>query len=213
MNAIIIVAGGKGLRMGGDIPKQFLPIHGKPILMHTIERFLEFDPTMQIVLVLPKNQQDYWADLCQQYAFAPTLTIADGGEARFHSVKNGLAKVHPDVELVGVHDGVRPFVSVEVIQRCYDEARHSGAAIPVIDVFETIRHLTPAGSETVPRNEYKLVQTPQVFQASLLRQAYEQEFTEFFTDDASVVEALGHQVALVPGNRENIKITTPADLK
>ena len=213
MNTIIIVAGGKGLRMGGDIPKQFLPIHGKPILMHTIERFLEFDPTMQIVLVLPKNQQDYWAELCQQYAFAPALTIADGGEARFHSVKNGLAKVHPDVELVGVHDGVRPFVSVEVIQRCYDEARRSGAAIPVIDVFETIRHLTPTGSETVPRNEYKLVQTPQVFQASLLRQAYEQEFTEFFTDDASVVEALGHQVALVPGNRENIKITTPADLK
>ncbi len=213
MNAVIIVAGGKGLRMGGDIPKQFLPIHGKPILMHTIERFLEFDPSMQIVLVLPKDQQDYWAELCKQYAFAPVLTIADGGTARFHSVKNGLAIVHADVELVGVHDGVRPFVSVEVIQRCYDEARRSGAAIPVIDVFETIRHLTPRGSETVPRSEYKLVQTPQVFQTSLLRQAYEQEFTEFFTDDASVVEALGHQVALVPGNRENIKITTPADLK
>ncbi len=213
MNAVIIVAGGKGLRMGGDIPKQFLPIHGKPILMHTIERFLEFDSSMQIVLVLPKDQQDYWAELCKQYAFAPVLTIADGGTARFHSVKNGLSKVHADVELVGVHDGVRPFVSVEVIQRCYDEARRSGAAIPVIDVFETIRHLTPTGSETVPRSEYKLVQTPQVFQTSLLRQAYEQEFTEFFTDDASVVEALGHQVALVPGNRENIKITTPADLK
>ena len=213
MNAVIIVAGGKGLRMGGDIPKQFLPIHGKPILMHTIERFLEFDPSMQIVLVLPKDQQGYWAELCKQYAFAPALTIADGGMARFHSVKNGLAKVHADVELVGVHDGVRPFVSVEVIQRCYDEARRSGAAIPVIDVFETIRHLTPTGSETVPRSEYKLVQTPQVFQTPLLRQAYEQDFTEFFTDDASVVEALGHQVALVPGNRENIKITTPADLK
>ena len=106
MNAVIIVAGGKGLRMGGDIPKQFLPIHGKPILMHTIERFLEFDPSMQIVLVLPKDQQDYWAELCKQHAFAPVLTIADGGTARFHSVKNGLAKVHADVELVGVHDGV-----------------------------------------------------------------------------------------------------------
>ncbi|MBO4564107.1 MAG: 2-C-methyl-D-erythritol 4-phosphate cytidylyltransferase [Bacteroidaceae bacterium] len=213
LNSVIIVAGGKGLRMGGDIPKQFLVVNGKPILMHTIQRFYDFDPEMQIIVVLPKDQQTYWDNLCQQYHFNLPFTVADGGAERFHSVKNGLAKVKAEAALVGVHDGVRPYVAIDVIRRCYEAAATKGAAIPVTDVFETLRHLTPdGGSQTVPRGEYRLVQTPQVFQTDLLRKAYEQEFTSSFTDDASVVEALGYTITLVEGNRENIKITTKADL-
>ncbi|MBQ6966137.1 MAG: 2-C-methyl-D-erythritol 4-phosphate cytidylyltransferase [Bacteroidaceae bacterium] len=213
MNAVIIVAGGKGLRMGGDIPKQFLPIGGKPILMHTIERFLRYDTEMQVVLVLPQGQQEHWRGLCERYEFRLPHTVANGGETRFHSVKNGLALVADGVGLIGVHDGVRPFVSLGTIGACYGGAMRCGAVVPVIDVVETVRHMvSPEVSETVPRAEYKLVQTPQVFSAALLREAYRQPYTDFFTDDASVVERLGHRVSLVSGNRENIKITTPFDL-
>lgn len=218
--AVIIVAGGKGLRMGGDIPKQFLPVGGKPVLMRTIERFLTYDPTMQVVLVLPRDHQEYWHKLTGKYDFTLPFTLADGGDTRFHSVKNGLAMVDADTTLVGVHDGVRPFVSAATIHACYEEAERSGAAVPVIEVVETVRHLEPQsstdlskqGSKTVARSEYRLVQTPQVFDARLLRNAYSQPYTDFFTDDASVVESLGNKVALVNGNRENIKITTPFDL-
>lgn len=209
---IIIVAGGKGLRMGGDIPKQFLPVCGKPVLMRTLEAFHVYDASIHLILVLPVSQQAYWKQLCEEYQFNLAHEIADGGETRFHSVKNGLALVKED-GLVGVHDGVRPFVSQEVIARCYDEALSLKAVIPVIGVVETVRHLTEGGSETVPRDQYKLVQTPQVFDVALLRRAYEQTYTDMFTDDASVVEALGEKVYLVEGNRENIKLTTPFDLK
>lgn len=209
---VIIVAGGKGLRMGGDIPKQFLPIAGKPVLMRTLEAFHAYDASIHMILVLPVSQQAYWKELCQEYHFELPYDLANGGETRFHSVKNGLALVEGE-GLVGVHDGVRPFVSREVIARCYDEALIKKAVIPVIGVVETVRHLIGEESETVPRDQYKLVQTPQVFDASLLHQAYEQEFTELFTDDASVVEALGEKVYLVEGNRENVKLTTPFDLK
>jgi 2-C-methyl-D-erythritol 4-phosphate cytidylyltransferase len=209
---IIIVAGGKGLRMGGDIPKQFLPVCGKPVLMRTLEAFHAYDASMRLILVLPVSQQAYWKQLCEEYQFELVHEIANGGETRFHSVKNGLALVEED-GLVGVHDGVRPFVSQEVITRCYEEAVSLKAVIPVIGVVETVRHLTEEGSETVPRDQYKLVQTPQVFDVTLLRRAYQQEYTDLFTDDASVVEALGEKVYLVEGNRENIKLTTPFDLK
>ena len=211
---IIIVAGGKGLRMGGEIPKQFLPIGGKPVLMRTMEAFHAFDAEIQIVLVLPVAQQAYWKELCEQYAFTLPYRLADGGETRFHSVKNGLDTIPTDEEaLVGVHDGVRPFVSAEVIARCYAEAARVGAVVPVTDVVETVRHLEDGRrSTTVNRDEYKLVQTPQVFSLALLKQAYAQPYVPAFTDDASVVEALGHEVTLVQGNRENIKITTPFDL-
>ena len=208
---VIIVAGGKGLRMGSDLPKQFLPMGDKPVLMHTIEAFHHFDRTMKIILVLPQEQQTYWQELCAKHSFVIEHTVVDGGETRFHSVKNGLACVNSG--LVGVHDGVRPFVSPEVIKRCYELAAIKKAVIPVIDVVETVRHITETGSETVSRNDYKLVQTPQVFDAELLKQAYAQEYTPFFTDDASVVEAMGVSVCLAEGNRENIKITTPFDLK
>lgn len=214
MKAVVIVAGGKGLRMGSDIPKQFIPVKGKPVLMRTIERFLEYDAQMQVVLVLPESQMAYWNELCTTYNFDKPYTVAAGGETRFHSVRNGLAKVSADAELIGVHDGVRPFVSVQTIAACYDEAAAKGAVVPVIDIVETVRHIEPSGgSVTVPRSEYQLVQTPQVFGAQLLRSAYSQPYTDFFTDDASVVESFGHEVALVKGNRENIKITTPFDLE
>lgn len=209
---IIIVAGGKGLRMGGDIPKQFLPVCGKPVLMRTLEAFHAYDSSMHLILVLPVSQQDYWKKLCKEYQFELLHDVANGGETRFHSVMNGLALVEGE-GLVGVHDGVRPFVSQEVIARCYEEAKEKKAVIPVIGVVETVRHLTEEGSETVPRDQYKLVQTPQVFDVALLHRAYQQTYTDFFTDDASVVEALGEKVHLVEGNRENIKLTTPFDLK
>lgn len=210
---VIVVAGGKGLRMGGDIPKQFIPVKGKPVLMRTLEAFHAYDESMMIILVLPEGQQDYWKCLCTEYGFTLSHRIANGGETRFHSVKNGLALVDEADALVGVHDGVRPFVSKEVIGSCYNTAEKEGAVVPVIDVVETVRCLEGNGSVTVPRDRYKLVQTPQVFRASLLKEAYSQTYTSAFTDDASVVEAAGHSVCLVKGNRENIKLTTPFDLK
>ena len=328
----IIVAGGKGLRMGADLPKQFLPIGGRPVLMHTLEAFERAIPGIQLVLVLPADQQDFWRDLCLQHTFTLPHTIATGGPTRFHSVKNGLKSLglspnpspireltpNPsprgegnfwEGSLVAVHDGVRPFVSVDVIRRCFAAARDHGAAVPVVPVVETLRQLSPAASSspsapsasspstsassispssssaaspsssspsvaspspsassispssssaafpspsspsaafpspsspsaafpspssplvgafggfpadvassssrTVDRSLFRLVQTPQTFQLPLLLRAYEQPYREAFTDDASVVEALGHPITLVEGNRENIKITTPFDL-
>ncbi len=214
MDYVIIVAGGKGLRMGSDIPKQFLPIGGKPVLMRTLERFREYAADLQIILVLPKAQQDYWQNLCQENAFDIDYQLADGGETRFHSVQHGLALIPDDVEgVVGVHDGVRPFPSIEVIRRCYETAQSQKAVVPVIPVVETVRHLVNEKSVTVPRAEYCLVQTPQTFDIQLLKAANRQPYNDGFTDDASVVEAFGFDITLVEGNRENIKITTPYDLK
>ena len=208
----IVVAGGKGLRMGGELPKQFIPIEGRPVLMRTLDAFHACDSDIQIILVLPRDHQPYWQELCREYQFAVPHRIADGGATRFHSVQNGLALVDEAEALVAVHDGVRPFVSHDVVSRCYCEAERHGAVVPVIPVVETVRHLLSEGSETVSRDDYRLVQTPQTFRVSLLRRAYEQAFCDGFTDDASVVEALGEAVCLVEGNRENIKLTTPFDL-
>ena len=214
MDYVIIVAGGKGLRMGSDIPKQFLPIGGKPVLMRTLERFREYSKDLRIILVLPKAQQTYWQELCRKYDFEVEYLLADGGETRFHSVQHGLALIPDDAEgVVGVHDGVRPFPSIEVIARCYETARTSKAVIPVIPVVETVRHLEGKSSVTVPRNEYRLVQTPQTFDIQLLKAANCQQYCDSFTDDASIVESYGHNITLVEGNRENIKITTPYDMK
>ena len=213
MDYVIIVAGGKGLRMGSDIPKQFLPIAGKPVLMRTLERFREYSADLQIILVLPEAQQDYWQELCRQYGFQVEYQLANGGQTRFHSVQNGLALVPDDAEgVVGVHDGVRPFPSIEVIRNCYATARTAKAVIPVIPVVETVRHLEGKGSVTVPRGDYRLVQTPQTFDIQLLKAANRQPYNDGFTDDASVVESYGHEITLVEGNRENIKITTPYDI-
>jgi 2-C-methyl-D-erythritol 4-phosphate cytidylyltransferase len=215
MDYVIIVAGGKGLRMGSDIPKQFLPIAGKPVLMRTLERFRAYSSTLQIVLVLPEAQQDYWKQLCKQYDFKVDYQLANGGQTRFHSVQNGLALVPDDAEgVVGVHDGVRPFPSIDVIRNCYDTARTAKAVIPVIPVVETVRQFLSdnSGSITVPRDHYRLVQTPQTFDIQLLKAANRQPYNDGFTDDASVVESYGHAITLVEGNRENIKITTPYDI-
>ncbi len=198
--------------MGGELPKQFIPVEGRPVLMRTLETFHACDHSIQIILVLPRDHQPYWQELCREYQFTVPHRLADGGATRFHSVQNGLVLVDSPEALVAVHDGVRPFVSHEVITRCYQDAELHGAVVPVIPVVETIRHLLSEGSETVCRDAYRLVQTPQTFCASLLRRAYEQSYSDAFTDDASVVEALGHAVHLVEGNRENIKLTTPFDL-
>ena len=210
MDYIIIVAGGKGLRMGGDIPKQFLPIGGKPVLIRTIERFRAYSNNLQIILVLPEPQQDYCKQLCKEYAFDVDYMLTNGGETRFHSVQHGLALIPDDAQgVVGVHDGVRPFPSIEVIKNCYETAREKKAVIPVVPVVETLRHITEG---TKPRNEYRLVQTPQCFDIQLLKAANRQPYNDGFTDDASVVEAFGFENTLVEGNRENIKITTPYDI-
>lgn len=218
MDYAIIVAGGKGLRMGGEIPKQFIPVAGKPILMHTLEKFKRFGDSLagieglEIILVLPKEQQEYWAELCRKYPFYVTHTVVNGGETRFHSVQNGLRAIPDYAEgVVGIHDGVRPFVSLDVIKRCYEEARVKKAVIPVMPVTETLRDVTQG--KNVYRENYKIVQTPQTFDIQLLKAANRQPYSEAFTDDASVVEAFGQKVTMVEGNRENIKITTPFDLK
>ena len=190
MDYLIIVAGGKGLRMGSDVPKQFLPVKGMPVLMRTISRFHECNPSMQIILVLPHHQQQYWHDLCSQYAFDIAHTVVDGGDTRFASSRNGLAAIPDDATgTVGIHDGVRPFVAAEVISRCYDAARTHGAAIPVMPVTDTLRHI------------------------ARLRPAPTQPCRDECADAASVLEAMGCSVEMVEGNRENIKITTPFDLK
>lgn len=211
MDYVIIVAGGKGLRMGSSLPKQFLPINGKPILMYTLERFRQYSANLGIILVLPESQQEYWHKLCEEHHFQMDYQLANGGDTRFHSVKNGLSLIPIGTHgVVGVHDGVRPFPAIDVIRNCYETARTTGAAIPVTPVVETLRHI---GGTTVARSEYRLVQTPQVFDITLLQNAYQQEYSDAFTDDASVVEQAGHTISLVDGNRENIKITTPFDIK
>ena len=214
MDYIIIVAGGKGMRMGTDIPKQFLPIGGKPILMRTIERVHEYNPKLGIILVLPQSQQEYWKQLCDEHNFIISHTIVNGGETRFESSRNGLATI-PDEEIgvAGIHDGVRPLVSKEVIDNCFETARDDFAAIPVMPVTDTIRYVDKqGGGRNVMRSDYRVVQTPQVFDIQLLKHAYNAEYQESFTDDASVVESLGCQATMVDGNRENIKITTPFDI-
>lgn len=211
---LIIVAGGKGVRMGGDLPKQFQLLDGKPLVMVTIENLYAMDVTMHIILVLPKEQIELWEELCAEYDFKVPVTVVTGGTTRFHSVQNGLAAIEDQEEaLVGVHDGVRPFLAVKVFDELFREAAINGAVVPVTPVYESMRRFIggQGATEPVPRDRYRLVQTPQVFKLSLLRRAYEQLYMENFTDDASVVENLGETVQIVDGNRENIKITTPYD--
>ncbi len=210
-NYAIIVAGGSGTRMGSSIPKQFLEINGLPVLMHTINTFHSFDASLQLILVLPESQIDYWQELCNKHQFKVKHTIAKGGETRFQSVKNGLTFIQSPA-LIGIHDGVRPFVSPDTLKRCYHHAKALGNAIPVLDAFESIRQIEEDCSRALDRSTIKLVQTPQVFHSDILLPAYNQKFTPLFTDDASVVEAYGKTIHLVAGNRENIKITTPFDL-
>ncbi len=210
--AVIIVAGGSGSRMKSEIPKQFLVFCGLPILMHTINAFLNYDKNIKVILVLPKEQVAYWSELCMKYGYNKNIQVALGGATRFASVKSGLEYIDEEM-LVGVHDGVRPLVSFNTLERVYNRAFEQGNAIPVIDAFESVRLLSTNGNNALNRDTIKLVQTPQVFTSKILKEAYQQEFNPVFTDDASVVEKAGYKVNLVQGNRENIKITTPIDLK
>ena len=211
--SVVIVAGGKGLRAGGEIPKQFQPIGGKPILMRTAEAFYNFDYRMRIVVVLPDEFRDLWYELCEKHDFKIQHTIVSGGETRFHSVKNGLSEISED-EIVGIHDAARPFVSKEVIERCYREAFDFRCGIiPVIEEKNSVRILTGCESKPFDRIRIRVVQTPQVFPADLLKNAYETPYREEFTDDASVAEDDGIQIKLVEGDEKNIKITTSFDLK
>lgn len=214
---MIVVAGGKGQRMGGDMPKQFQLLGERPLLMVTLERLYAMDSTMKMILVLPAEHLGLWDELCLKYSFAIPLIVTVGGNTRFHSVQNGLSAIDDadaDDALVGVHDAVRPFVSQKVLDDAYHEAWNNGAVIPMIELQDSLRHIVggEGASETVPRDRYRLVQTPQVFRLSLLREAYSQRYVEAFTDDASVVEAMGGRVFAVEGNHENIKITTPFDM-
>lgn len=212
---IIIVAGGKGQRMGSSVPKQFLLLCGKPVLMHTIEAFHSYSTSLEIILVLPEEQQTHWKELCEEYGFTTPHTVVSGGSTRFESSRNGISAIPNDADgVVGIHDGVRPLVSAAVIDRCYESARENYAAIPVMPLTDTLRFVGESGcGRNVLRSDYVIVQTPQVFDIALAKRAFSLPYKESFTDDASVVEDLGCQVSVVEGCRENIKLTTPFDMK
>jgi len=207
----VIVAGGSGKRMGAEIPKQFLELAGRPVLMHTIERFKSFNDAIEIITVLPENQLRFWIDLQKKYSFKVSHTLVKGGSVRFFSVRNGLKFVNVP-GLVAIHDGVRPFVSIDTIKRCFDTAEKLGNAIPTVSPADSLRILTDQGSLSVNRLHVKQIQTPQVFNAELIKKAYLQEYRPEFTDDATVLEKTGEKINLIEGNRENIKITNPEDL-
>jgi 2-C-methyl-D-erythritol 4-phosphate cytidylyltransferase len=208
---VVIVAGGSGKRMGAEVPKQFLELAGRPVLMHTIERFMAFNDSIEIITVLPENQLRHWLELQEKYTFNVPQTLVKGGSARFFSVRNGLKFVSLP-GLVAIHDGVRPFVSIDTIKRCFDTAEELGNAVPAISPTESLRILTDKGSLPVSRFNVKQIQTPQVFNAELIKKAYLQEYRTEFTDDATVLEKAGGKINLIEGNRENIKITNPEDL-
>ena len=207
---VIIVAGGNGSRMGSDIPKQFLELNEKPVLMHTMQVFYDYDAACRIILVLPLAQQGYWSDLCLNSGFSVPHQVVTGGETRFHSVRNGLEMINEE-GIVFIHDGVRPLVSRQTIERCNQMAQKNGNAIPVMPVNESLRKREANGTISVDRSLYYSVQTPQTFVSEQVKEAFKQEYDTAFTDDASVVEKAGFAVHLVEGNPENIKITTPTD--
>jgi 2-C-methyl-D-erythritol 4-phosphate cytidylyltransferase len=208
---VLIVAGGNGVRMDASSPKQFLLVAGKPILMQTIKCFFNYDPNAEIVVVLPDQQIETWKKLCQNYSLTIAHKICPGGEKRFYSVKNGLSEIEED-GIVFIHDGVRPLVSNETLNRCFRTALKKGNAIPVVPVTESLRKVEAGKNTSVDRSRFFLVQTPQTFLVKKIKKAYEQEYSPYFTDDASVLEATGKAINLVDGNRENIKITYPHDL-
>jgi len=208
---VIIVAGGSGRRMGSSVPKQFIPINGVPILMHTMKAFAAYSAQLELVLVLPEHHLLTWKNLVKEHNFTLSHKIALGGPNRFDSVRNGLNML-PSTGVVGIHDGVRPLVSKETIDTAYQTAREKGNAIPVVPMEESLREIIEEGSKAVPRDYFRKVQTPQCFRVETIKAAYAQPYRKEFTDDASVVEANGEKIFLVDGNRENLKITTPMDL-
>ena len=208
----IIVAGGKGERMNADLPKQFIAPRGTPLLMHTIAAFHAYDPAIELIVVLPSAQIDFWNTLCREHNFRIAHIVVKGGDTRFDSVKNGIAAVR-EAGVIAIHDGVRPLVSRATLENCFSTAENHGTAIPVVPLVDSLRKVENGNSFAVDRSCYFAVQTPQVFQSAILKTAYEQTYKPQFTDDATVVESLGIELNLVEGNRENIKITTPPDIR
>ena len=208
---VIIVAGGSGKRMGGNIPKQFLLLRDKPVLMHSIEKFYQYDQEIQCIVVLPEQHAGDWDQLCRKYTFTIPHQIVKGGETRFHSVQNGLVLCKGS-SLIAIHDAVRPLVSLITIDLCFMAAEEFGSAIPVIQVTDSLRKTEGGKTFPVNRDHYKVVQTPQIFSGEKIIQAYSQPYMKKFTDDASVFEASGHSIHLVDGDKRNIKITTREDL-
>jgi 2-C-methyl-D-erythritol 4-phosphate cytidylyltransferase len=207
----VIVAGGSGSRMNSDIPKQFLPINGLPVLMHTIKAFHDYKKSIKIIVVLPALDLETWEALCEQYQFTLPLTIAEGGKTRFQSVKNGLDKIDKE-GVVAIHDGVRPIVKKEIIAASYQIAGLHGSAIAAVRLKESIRVTDKDETKTVDRSKYRIIQTPQTFQTRIIKEAYSLPESPEFTDDASVVEKAGYKISLFEGSYRNIKITTPEDL-
>lgn len=212
MNAVVVVAGGSGRRMGGKVPKQYIDLNGKPMIIHTLEKFFKYDAGMKIVLVIAREHRKFWDVIDNSHIRVKEIMVATGGETRYDSVKNGLQLIDDGV-IVGIHDAVRPLVSLETINRCYCAAAEYGSGIPVVDMDESVRMVTgPDRSEQLDRSRLKRVQTPQVFKSELIKEAYNQNRDPAFTDDASVFESIHPEVKMVEGNPENIKITDPTDL-
>jgi len=209
----IVVAAGSGKRMGAPLPKQFLTIGGKPMLIHTLERLHSFDSNMHLVLVLHPDYFSFWKALTEEYRFIVPHTIVAGGQERFHSVKNAIDFIQDESAVVGIHDAARPLVSIDTLVRCFETAEQKGNAVPVIALNDSLRVVNDTGNSAVERSLYRLVQTPQCFAMNILRAAFDKPYQPLFTDDASVVESIGHTIHLVEGNRENLKITTAEDLR
>lgn len=210
---VIIVAAGIGKRMRSDLPKQFLDLNGKPVMVHTIEKFYRFDPLLEIIVVLHNDYLSFWKELCDKINFQIPHRIVSGGEQRFHSVKNAIDSISTETGIVAIHDAVRPLVSLRTIEHCFATAREKSTAIPVIMVSDSMREMHDGKSVATDRNRFRIVQTPQCFELGILREAYASNYNSQFTDDASVVESTGEIIHLVEGNRENIKITSPEDLR
>ncbi|TCK84806.1 2-C-methyl-D-erythritol 4-phosphate cytidylyltransferase [Albibacterium bauzanense] len=215
---VIIVSGGTGSRMDSSLPKQFHLLNGLPILMHSLYAFYRNDKSIKIILVINKAHQKLWEDLCKKYAFEVPYDLVYGGESRFHSVKNGLDFIFKQESfltnvLIGIHDGVRPLISQEVINRAYSTAESNGSAIPAIKSRDSIRIINAKKeNKAIDRDSVLIIQTPQVFRADLLQEAYKHKFEESFTDDASVIEKSGYPIHLIEGDIRNIKITYPTDI-
>ncbi|GAB4136600.1 MAG: 2-C-methyl-D-erythritol 4-phosphate cytidylyltransferase [Bacteroidia bacterium] len=208
----IIVAAGRGSRMQSPVPKQFLKLGGKPVLLHSLKAFINFDPNITLILVLPADQFAMWDKIKTEYHFQHPVLITAGGETRFDSVKNGLSMIEGQEGLVGIHDAVRPLVAVTTITAAYKSAEHYGSGVPAVPLNDSIRQIESSKNIAVDRSRFCLIQTPQCFRVDLLKQAYSCEYRYTFTDDASVVEANGGEIHLVDGNFDNFKLTTPTDL-
>jgi 2-C-methyl-D-erythritol 4-phosphate cytidylyltransferase len=209
---VIIVAGGSGKRIKGDIPKQFIEVNGKALIIYTIEKFFAYNPIIHMCVVVHKDYLQHMNDLYKKYFPDKNIATTIGGDTRFHSVKKGLELIEASNAVVGIHDAARPMVSKETIQRCYEPAAQKGNAIPVVNVNESLRVIENNSNKAVNRANYKVIQTPQCFNAALIKKAFEQDYSYSFTDDASVLEKTGEKIFLVEGNTDNIKITHDTDL-